>query len=73
MATNNNTLPIPEFHGEEDYKYWSIKLKKLLIGKGLWDIVQEGYSYLADWNTLQPNDKDVKRGLRKRIPLHGEL
>lgn len=61
---NNNTLPIPEFHGEE-YEYWSIKMKTLLIDKGLWDIVEKGYNGLTNWNTLSTNDKIAKEAHKK--------
>lgn len=64
MASNNNTLPIPEFQGK-DYEYWSIKMKTLLIGKVLWDIVEEGYSDPTDWNTLGDNAKAAKKIAQK--------
>lgn len=68
MAANNNTLPIPEFNGD-DYEYWSIKMKTLLIGKGLWDIIEEGYNEPQDWNALQGNDKNVKKEAQRRTLL----
>lgn len=60
MASNNNTLPIPKFH-REDYECWSIKMKNLLIGKGLWDIVEGGYSDATYWSTLGDQAKVAKK------------
>ena len=53
MASNGNnpSWPITEFSGE-DYEYWSIKMKTLLIGKGFWEIVEDGYDEPTDWSTL---------------------
>lgn len=64
MASNNNTLPIPELHGD-DYEYWSIKMRTLLIGKGLWDIVEEGYSDPLDWTTMGEQAKTAKKLAQK--------
>lgn len=36
-------------------------MKTLLIGKGFWDIVEEGYSDPTDWNTLGDNAKATKK------------
>lgn len=39
MASNGNNLwPIPEFNSE-DYEYWSIKMKTILIGKSFKDLI----------------------------------
>ena len=51
MVANNNTLPILNFH-RKDYEYWSIKMKILLMGKGFWKIVEDGYDEPTDWSTL---------------------
>ena len=48
---NNSAWPIPEFNGE-DYEYWSIKMKTVLIGKGFQEIVEDGYDETTDWSTL---------------------
>lgn len=54
--SNNSSWPIIEFCGE-DYEYWSIKMKILLIGKGFWEIVDDGYDEPSEWNALQGADK----------------
>ena len=60
-----NNLQIPEFDGV-DYQYWSIKKKTFLIGKDFWEIVESGYEEPADWNTLQPNDRRLKKEAEKK-------
>lgn len=44
---NNPSWPILEFSGE-DYEYWLIKMNTLLIGKGFWEIVEDGYDEPTD-------------------------
>ena len=62
---NNPSWPIPEFYGE-DYEYWSIKMKTLLIGKGFWEIVEDGYDEPTDWTTLQGANRTSRREAQKK-------
>ena len=59
-----NSLPIPDFNGE-DYKYQASKMKHFLIGKGIWDIIEDGYVEL-DWATLPQADRLAKREAQKK-------
>ena len=59
-----NSLPIPEFNGKY-YEYWALKMKHLLIGKGVWDIIEDGYVEL-DWATLPQVDGTAKREAQKK-------
>ena len=64
MASGVNSLSIPEFNGE-DYEYWALKMKHLLIGKGVWDIIKDGYVEL-DWATLSQVDIPAKIEVQKK-------
>ena len=56
MASNSNSIIIPEFDGA-DYEYWSVRMKTLLTVKGYWDIVVAGYTEPADWSALSAEAK----------------
>ena len=60
-----NNLQISEFDGA-DYQYWSIKMKTFFIGKDFWEIIESGYEEPTDWNTLQPNDRRLKKEVEKK-------
>lgn len=64
MASNTNSLPIPEIDGA-DYEYWSIKMKTLLMDKYLWDIVEDGYLEPVDWSLLTDAAKIIKEEQKK--------
>ena len=59
-----NSLPIQEFNGEY-YEYWTLKMKHLLIGKVVWDIIEDGYMEL-DWATIPQADRLDKRETQKK-------
>lgn len=59
IKSNTNSLYIPEFD-REDYKYWSIKINTLLMGKDLWNIMVDEYLELVDWNLLLDDAKKIK-------------
>ena len=67
MASNGNypSWPILEFNGE-DYEYWLIKMKTLLIGKGFLEIVEDGYDEPTDWTTLQRANRISRREAQKK-------
>jgi len=65
MTNVNNSLPIPEFNGTK-YEYWSIQMKTLLIGKGLWNIVVTGYTELAEWSVLTEAARKAKEEDQKK-------
>ena len=65
-SNNNSSWKIPTFCGE-DYEYWYIKIKILLIGKGFWEIVEDGYEEPSDWNALQGAGKTSKKEAQKKI------
>jgi len=60
IASVVNYLPIKEFN-DEDYEYDALNINNLLIGKGVWDIIKDGYVEL-DWSTLPQADRPDKRG-----------
>ena len=69
MASNtSSSIPIPEFDGS-DYGYWSIKIQTLLIGKDLWDVVDDGYVEPADWSSLSADDKKAMKECRSKNSL----
>ena len=46
-------------------------MKTFFIGKDFWEIVESGYEEPTDWNTLQPNDRRLKKEVEKKnaMPL----
>lgn len=40
-------------------------MKTLLIGKGIWDIVEDGSIEFVDWRTLATNEKSVRKEAQK--------
>jgi len=68
MATNNNSLPIPEFKGE-NYEYWSICMKHLIINKIDWDIMEDDYIEPADWIVVPSTNKATMREAQKKNSL----
>lgn len=66
MANNINLfIPILDFDGS-DYKYWSIKMQTLLIGKDLLDVGDDGYLELVDWSTLLADEKKTRKECRSK-------
>lgn len=51
IINNTKSLYILEFDGA-DYENWSIKMKTLMMEKGIWDTVEYGYAKLIDWIIL---------------------
>lgn len=68
MTSVNNSLPIPEFNGAK-YEYWSIRMKTLLIGKGLWNIVVTSYTEPVDWSILNEAARKAKEEDQKKNSL----
>lgn len=64
MTYRVNSLPIQEFNGE-DYEYWALEMKHLLIVKGVQDIIKDDYVEL-DWTTLPQADRPTKREAQKK-------
>lgn len=60
MATNNNSLPILEFKGE-NYEYCSIHMKNFLIKKGSWEIMEDDYADLVDWSVFLATNRETIR------------
>eukprot|EP01018_Ginkgo_biloba_P014873 Gb_39751 [translate_table: standard] len=51
MANSNFPFQIPQFIGE-NYEYWSIKMKTLLLSQDLWELVENGFNEPADQTAL---------------------
>lgn len=68
MDNTNNSLPISVLNGH-DYDYWSIKMRTILIGKSLSNIVEAGYEEPADWSTLQATASQAKKETKKKNSL----
>ena len=69
MASNiSSSIPIPEFDGS-GYGYWSIKIQTLLIGKDLWDVIDDGYVEPADWSSLSADAKKAMKECRSKNSL----
>ena len=60
VSNTSSSIPIPEFDGS-DYRYWSIKIQTLLIGKDLWNVVDDGYVEPIDWSSLLADDKKAMK------------
>lgn len=60
MAINTNFLQLPEFDGKHSY-FWSIKMKTLLMGKGLLEIVEDGHVEPEDWSFLEREERGFKK------------
>lgn len=56
VSNNNNSWPIQEFNGEE-YDYWRIKMRTLIIGNRFWDVMEEGYNEPVNWSSLPTNER----------------
>lgn len=59
---------LPLFIGE-NYDYWSIKMKTLLVCQDLWEFVEGGYTELVDhnaFNTWTPQKKNQLKEDRKK-------
>jgi hypothetical protein len=70
MAQNNNSVQyqIPLFCGE-NYEYWSVKMRTLLISQDLWMLVSAGYTEPTDqaaYNALSVDQKIELKENRKR-------
>lgn len=59
-----NSLPIPEFN-KEDYEYQALKMKHFIIGKGMWDIIEDGYVE-PYWTILPQVDRFADREAQKK-------
>lgn len=64
MANKFNYLPIPKFNGEVE-DYWSIKIQTLLVGKDLWDVLQDGYIEPTNWRIVATIDKQGLKDTKK--------
>jgi hypothetical protein len=70
MAQNNNSVQyqIPLFCGE-NYEYWNVKMRTLLISQDLWMLVSVGYTEPADqttYNALSVVQKiELKENMKK--------
>jgi len=66
MAQNKNLVQyqIPLFCGE-NYEYWSVKMRTLLISQNLWLLVFAGYTEPIDQATYNALSVDQKIELKK--------
>lgn len=56
-------LPI---FGGENYEFWKIKMRTLLIAQGLWSIVEGGYTEPPDESQLTNAEKEMLNSNRTK-------
>lgn len=63
---NSNSLPfqLPLFSGD-NYDYWSIKMKTLLLSQELWELVEVGYPEPADQTALNALTQQQRNQLKE--------
>nr|CAD1839746.1 unnamed protein product [Ananas comosus var. bracteatus] len=61
------SLPI---FGGENYEFWKIKMRTLLIAQGLWSIVEGGYTEPPDESQLTNAEKEMLNSNRTRMQRH---
>lgn len=51
----------------EDYDYWSVMMKTLLLSQDLWDLVENGYNEESDaaGSSDRTSDKKIKENKKK--------
>ena len=60
-----SSIPIPIFN-EENYDFWSIKMKTFFSFQDLWEIIEEGFNAPTDISTLTATQKkELKENKQK--------
>ena len=62
--SNMSSLQTPIFTGK-NYEYWSLIMKALFKGQGVWDIVQNRYAEPANQTTYNNLSQAQKYSLRE--------